>query len=278
MPELPEVETIRRGLKIALEGRRIAHVDVRRRDLRIPVPDDFESKIEGRIVESLTRRGKYLLINLDDGRVVIVHLGMSGRMIIEPASLRSNVEGLHEHVVFELEDGARIRFSDPRRFGLMALTDRDSIDTHPFFLDMGPEPLSEAFGGAALHAAIRTKRTPIKSALLDQHVVAGLGNIYVCEALYRAGISPRRLAMNVSRPRIDRLVEAIREVLLEAIEAGGSTLKDYARADGELGYFQHRFAVYDRAGEPCPDCDCSVGVSHIVQSSRSTYFCAKRQR
>ncbi len=160
----------------------------------------------------------------------------------------------------------------------MALSDRTSIDAHPFFLDMGPEPLSDAFDGAALHAAIRAKRTPIKSALLDQHVVAGLGNIYVCEALYRAGISPRRLAMSVSRPRIDRLVEAIRAVLLEAIDAGGSTLKDYMRADGELGYFQHRFAVYDRAGEPCPDCDCSTGVAHIVQSNRSTYYCARRQR
>ena len=278
MPELPEVETIRRGLSIALEGKRIDRVDVRRRDLRIPVPDDFESNIEGSRAERLARRGKYLLIVLDSGRVLIVHLGMSGRMIIEPAQRRSNVERLHEHVVFELGDGTRIRFSDPRRFGLMALAELDMIDTHPFFLDMGPEPLSDQFNGAALYAALREKRTPIKSALLDQHVVAGLGNIYVCEALYRAGISPRRLAMNVGYARVEKLVAAIRAVLLEAIEAGGSTLKDYTRADGELGYFQHRFAVYDRAGEPCPECDCTVGVAHIVQSNRSTYYCAKRQR
>lgn len=278
MPELPEVETIRRGLKIALEGERIARVEVRRRDLRIPVPDDFESTIAGRRVDSLGRRGKYLLLNLDDGSVLIIHLGMSGRMLIEPAAKRSNVAALHEHVVFELEDGTRIRYFDPRRFGLMALGEQAALDTHPFFLDMGPEPLSESFNADSLHAALKNKRTPIKAALLDQHVVAGLGNIYVCEALYYAGISPRRLAMNVSRARAAKLVEAICTVLLEAIEAGGSTLKDYARADGELGYFQHRFAVYDRAGEPCPACDCSVGVTHIVQSNRSTFYCAKHQR
>ena len=278
MPELPEVETIRRGLAIALEGKRIARVEVRRRDLRIPVPDDFERNVAGRRVESLGRRGKYLLLDLDNGRVLIIHLGMSGRMLIEPAAKRSNVAALHEHVVFELEDGTRIRFTDPRRFGLMALAERSSLDSHPFFLEMGPEPLSESFDADSLHTALRDKRTPIKAALLDQHVVAGLGNIYVCEALYRAGISPRRLAMNVSKPRVTKLVEAIRAVLLDAIEAGGSTLKDYARADGELGYFQHRFAVYDRAGEPCPACDCRVGVAHIVQSNRSTFYCAKRQR
>ena len=278
MPELPEVETIRRGLKIALEGKRIARVEVRRRDLRIPVPDNFELAIVGRRVDSLGRRGKYLLLNLDNGRVLIIHLGMSGRMLIEPSAKRSNVAALHEHVVFELEDGTRIRFSDPRRFGLMALGEQATLDKHPFFLDMGPEPLSESFNADSLHAALKMKRTPIKAALLDQHVVAGLGNIYVCEALYRAGISPRRLAMTVSKPRIVKLVDAIRMVLLEAIEAGGSTLKDYARADGELGYFQHRFAVYDRAGEPCPTCDCKSGVAHIVQSNRSTFYCAKRQR
>jgi formamidopyrimidine-DNA glycosylase len=278
MPELPEVETIRRGLTLALEGKRITDVDVRRRDLRIPLPDDFESSLAGRRVEALGRRGKYLVLALGDGHALIIHLGMSGRMLIEPASRRSNVAALHEHVVFTLEDGSRIRFTDPRRFGLMALAELDSIESHPFFLEMGPEPLSEAFNGEALYAAIKEKRTPIKAALLDQHVVAGLGNIYVCEALYRAGISPRRLAMNVGRARVEKLVEAIRAVLLEAIEAGGSTLKDYARADGELGYFQHRFAVYDRAGEPCPDCDCDIGVAHIVQSNRSTFYCAKRQR
>jgi formamidopyrimidine-DNA glycosylase len=202
---------------------------------------------------------------------------MSGRMLIEPASKRANVPALHEHVIFTLEDGTRIRFSDPRRFGLMALADMDSIDSHPFFLEMGPEPLSDAFTGAALYAALKDKRTSIKAALLDQHVVAGLGNIYVCEALYWAGVSPRRLAMNVGRVRSGKLVGAIRKVLLEAIEAGGSTLRDYARADGELGYFQHRFAVYGRAGEPCPHCDCNSGVVHIVQSNRSTFYCPRRQ-
>jgi formamidopyrimidine-DNA glycosylase len=278
MPELPEVETIRRGLATAVKGRRISRVEVRRRDLRILVPDDFESNLRGRRVNSLARRGKYLLLNLDNGRVLIIHLGMSGRMLIEPASRRSNVAALHEHVVFALDDGTLIRFTDPRRFGLMALAEQATIDSHPFFLDMGPEPLSEEFTGAVLYEAIKDKRAPIKAALLDQHVVAGLGNIYVCEALFHAGISPRRLAMNVGRARVDKLVEAIRAVLLDAIEAGGSTLKDYAKADGELGYFQHRFAVYDRAGQPCPGCDCHVGVAHIVQSNRSTFYCAKRQR
>ena len=274
MPELPEVETVRRGLAARLVGRRIVHVTVRRPDLRRPLPPDMGQVLTGRAVEGFGRRGKYLLVHLEGGRVLIAHLGMSGRFAVADAP----TGGAHEHVVLHFDDGAVLSFTDHRRFGLMALAESAGLEEHPLLAGMGPEPLGADFDGPALAGRLKGKDTAIKAALLDQRVVAGLGNIYVCEALYHAGLSPRRRAGSVQGGRAARLARAIREVLEKAIAAGGSTLRDYAQASGELGYFQHRFAVYDRAGEPCPGCDCGAGVKRIVQGGRSTFYCAKRQR
>jgi formamidopyrimidine-DNA glycosylase len=287
MPELPEVETVRRGLAIAMEGRSIRCVRVVRRDLRIPIPEGFAERLVGRTVTRLGRRAKYLLVECDDGTMLIVHLGMSGRMVID-RSRESSVPGKfvhgssiyerHEHVVFELGDGTVVRFSDPRRFGLMTLASAAGLDLHPLFAHLGPEPTGEDFDGGRLQSLLAGKRTPIKAALLDQRVVAGLGNIYVCESLFASGISPRRIAATVQRDRATRLAGAIRDVLKDAIEAGGSTLRDHVTPNGEIGYFQHRFKVYDREGQPCPGCDCGAGIRRIVQSGRSTFYCPRRQR
>ena len=274
MPELPEVETVRRGLAARLTGRRITHVTVRRPDLRRPLPPDMGQVLTGRAVREFGRRGKYLLVHLDGGGVLIVHLGMSGRLSIDAAP----GGGAHEHVVLHFDDGAVLRYDDHRRFGLMDLTEAARLDEHELLRSMGPEPLAPGFDGPALARRLHAKDTPIKAALLDQRVVAGLGNIYVCEALYYAGLSPRRRAGSVQGRRAERLAKAIRHVLEEAIAAGGSSLRDYVQASGELGYFQHRFAVYDRADLPCPGCDCGAGVRRIVQSGRSTFYCAQRQR
>ncbi len=274
MPELPEVETVRRGLAARLTGRCITHVTVHRADLRRPLPPELASVLRGRRIEGFDRRGKYLLVHLDGGRVLIAHLGMSGRFSIAGAPSGDP----HEHVLFHFDDGAVLRYADHRRFGLMDLTDTEMLEDHALLRDMGPEPLSNRFAGPVLAHRLHGKKTPIKAALLDQHVVAGLGNIYVCEALFHAGLSPRRRAYTVQGARAERLAWAIREVLQAAIEAGGSTLRDYVQASGELGYFQHRFAVYDRADRPCPGCDCTGTVRRIVQSNRSTFYCAKRQR
>lgn len=280
MPELPEVETIRRGLAAKLEGRRFKRVEVRRRDLRIPLPADFASRLEGRRVEGLSRRGKYILATLDDGQVLIAHLGMSGRLIITDGQAGEPLP--HEHVIFETDDGTTIGFYDARRFGLLTLTREAELARHPLLAALGPEPLSNAFDGPVLAAALRHKATPIKAALLDQRVVAGLGNIYACESLFRAGISPRRLAKTVQGRRAARLASAIRGVLSDAIAAGGSSLRDYLQVSGELGYFQHQWAVYGREGEPCPGCDCRLertgGIRRIVQAGRATFYCPKRQR
>ena len=288
MPELPEVETVRRGLAEVMEGRRVERVEVRRYDLRIPVPDDFDRRLEGRTLERLGRRAKYLVGEFDDGTILLAHLGMSGRMIIETPDDAAREPGVfthdsgqhakHEHVVFHVGNGTVIRFSDPRRFGLMTLTDRESFADHKLIRHLGPEPTGADFTGPVLAARLKTKHTPIKAALLDQRVVAGVGNIYACEALYAAGISPRRQAATVQGRRADRLAKAVREVLDEAIAAGGSSLRDHVAPTGELGYFQHRFKVYGRTGEPCPGCDCGQSVRRIVQSGRSTFYCAKRQR
>lgn len=293
MPELPEVETVRRGLAEVMEGRRVERVEVRRHDLRIPVPDDFALRLKGRTLEKLGRRAKYLVGEFDDGTVLLAHLGMSGRMIIEtpddgaPASLENRPGNFvhdpgkharHEHIVFHVGNGTVIRFSDPRRFGLMTLTDRDSFAGHKLIRHLGPEPTGEDFTGPVLAARLKGKHTPIKAALLDQRVVAGVGNIYACEALYAAGLSPRRQASTVQGRRADRLAAAVRDVLGEAIAAGGSSLRDHVAPTGELGYFQHSFKVYGRTGETCPGCDCSQSVQRIVQSGRSTFYCAKRQR
>ncbi|MGH7098351.1 MAG: bifunctional DNA-formamidopyrimidine glycosylase/DNA-(apurinic or apyrimidinic site) lyase [Stellaceae bacterium] len=274
MPELPEVETIRRGLARVMSGRQILSADLRRADLRRPFPPGLADLLKGAAVGALARRGKYILIEVGAEGVLILHLGMSGRITAGTAGEAAR----HDHVVLTLDDGTVIRFNDPRRFGLIDYTTRAAAAHHPLLAELGPEPLDAGFDGRTLAAALAGKLTPLKAALLDQRVVAGLGNIYVCEALYRARLSPRRLAGTVGRGRADRLVLAIRAVLEEAIEAGGSSLRDYVQADGELGYFQHRWAVYGREGMPCPGCDCAPGVTRIVQSGRSTFFCARRQR
>ena len=281
MPELPEVETVRRGLARAMEGRRIDGVRVARRDLRRPLPPDFEERLIGRTVTAVGRRAKYLTIDLDDGGVLLAHLGMSGRMIVDengPGTRSSRRQADHEHVTFVLGNRTFVRFADPRRFGMMDLVSRGALSDHPLIAHLGPEPTEAEFDGNRLWASLDGKRTPIKAALLDQRVVAGLGNIYVCESLFESGISPRRLAANVGPARAGRLARAIRETLASAIDAGGSTLRDHVAPDGELGYFQHRFKVYGREGEPCPDCDCGGAVRRIVQSGRSTFYCAARQR
>lgn len=274
MPELPEVETVRRGLEGPLVGHRLVRVDQRRPDLRWPLPPDFASRLTGRRVERLERRAKFILAHLDDEQIWMTHLGMSGRMFIEAGLVAP--PGKHDHIVIQTDDGVTVTFQDHRRFGMMDLFPATELLDHRLLKDLGPEPLGNAFAGPVLSAALEGRRTPIKAALLDQTVVAGLGNIYVCEALYRAGISPRRLAKSVAGKRAERLVPMIRAVLDEAIAKGGSTLRDYVQASGELGYFQHSFAVYGREGEPCHA--CGALVQRIVQSGRSTFFCGKCQR
>lgn len=282
MPELPEVETVRQGLLPVLEGRRLRRVVARRPDLRFPLPERFAERLTGRSVQRLERRAKYLLAHLDGGEVLIMHLGMSGRFSIDGATPGSFVHagatnGKHDHIVFETDQGARITFTDHRRFGMMDLFPEAEIATYKYLASLGPEPLSEDFSAAHLAGALKGKKTPIKSALLDQTVVAGLGNIYVCEALFRAGISPRRRASTVGLERARRLVPEIKSVLSDAIRDGGSTLRDYKKTSGELGYFQTRFRVYDREGEPCMRRGCEGRIVRIVQSGRSTYFCRKCQ-
>ncbi|WP_282604637.1 bifunctional DNA-formamidopyrimidine glycosylase/DNA-(apurinic or apyrimidinic site) lyase [Pelagibius sp. Alg239-R121] len=290
MPELPEVETVMRGLRVRLEGRRLVKVTQRRPNLRFPFPDNFVQRLTGRRVESLSRRAKYIQMQLDDGQVLLCHLGMSGRMIIIDASDLTSEKSpweAHDHVIFETDHGDEVRFNDARRFGVMDLIDGDKLDEHKLLSGLGPEPLGNAFNGPELARRLEGKRSPIKAALLDQKVVAGLGNIYVCEALHIAGLSPKRQAYTVQGQRAERLVSAVRDVLGRAIEAGGSSLRDYVQVDGELGYFQHDWVVYGREGELCrrcgkgggsPDDAGAVVVRRIVQSNRSTFYCASCQR
>ncbi|HEY5048681.1 MAG TPA: bifunctional DNA-formamidopyrimidine glycosylase/DNA-(apurinic or apyrimidinic site) lyase [Rhizomicrobium sp.] len=285
MPELPEVETVRRGLAPVLEHHRFTHVETRRGDLRRPFPPDFVQRLQGRTVSRLWRRAKYLLADLDSGETLVVHLGMSGRVAIhtreldfKPGAQGDPGRGKHDHVVFETDAPARIVFTDHRRFGLMTIVDTETLDTNSLFKGIGVEPLSKAFDAARLRRALEGKRTPIKSALLDQRVVAGLGNIYVCEALFRARISPKRSAAGISADRAALLVATIKAVLKDAIKAGGSSLRDYAKADGALGEFQHRFAVYGRAGRRCGSPGCPGTVKRIVQAGRSTFYCPSCQR
>jgi formamidopyrimidine-DNA glycosylase len=279
MPELPEVETVMRGLRERLEGRVIRHAVAHRADLRWKLPEGFARQLIGARVRSFRRRGKYILMRLDGGRSVLLHLGMSGRMVLRRAD--GSPAGLHEHLVLETDDGWHLGFVDPRRFGAADLVATAEEDTHRLLAGLGPEPLEEGFDAATLSAALAGKRTPIKAALLDQGVVAGLGNIYVSEALFRAGISPRRLASTVAGRRAEWLVPAIRATLTEAIAAGGSSLRDYVQPDGELGYFQHAWKVYGREGEPCERCPgrpkCA-GIRRVVQSGRSTFYCPLTQR
>jgi formamidopyrimidine-DNA glycosylase len=275
MPELPEVETVRRGLALKMSGRRIVRAELRRPDLRRPFPPQLAERLGGAQIGALRRRGKYILIELDADGLLLLHLGMSGRITAGDAA---QPDLRHDHVVLTLDDGTVVRFNDARRFGTLDYLRRSEADRHPLLAGLGPEPLEAGFDGAYLAHKLAGKMTPIKAALLDQRIVAGLGNIYVCEALYRARLSPRRLAGTIGRGRAERLVAAIRAVLDEAIEAGGSSLRNYVQANGELGYFQHRWAVYGHEGEPCPGCTCAEGVRRITQSGRSTFFCAKRQR
>ena len=289
MPELPEVETVRLGLLPVMEGHTLTQVETRRGDLRVPFPRDFAARMRGRKVKKLWRRAKYLLADLDSGETLVIHLGMSGRMSVFAEGKARRIgsyvydkapegagTGKHDHVVFETNAPARIIFNDHRRFGLMTLVETSHLDQDKLFKDIGIEPLSAGFNTAYLVKALDGKKTPIKSALLDQRVVAGLGNIYVCEALFRARISPKRLAGSVSRERIGPLVTAIKKVLKDAIAAGGSTLRDHAQATGDPGNFQHRFLVYGREGLPCK-LDCPGTVKRIVQAGRSTFYCPKCQ-
>lgn len=287
MPELPEVETVRRGLAPAMEGAVIARADIRRPDLRWPFPTGMDARLTGARVLRLGRRSKYLLADLDRGETLIVHLGMSGRMIVSGLAA-PHVPGRfhhhhpaperHDHVVLHMEGGARVTFNDARRFGAMDLTATAALEAHPWLATLGPEPLGNGFHAGYLHARLAGRRMPVKAALLDQRIVAGLGNIYVCEALHRAGISPKRAAGRISAGRIERLTEAIRATLRDAIDAGGSSLRDYRQADGELGYFQHSFRAYGREGAACPTHGCGGTVRRIVQSGRSTFWCPGCQR
>ncbi|MFB9148518.1 bifunctional DNA-formamidopyrimidine glycosylase/DNA-(apurinic or apyrimidinic site) lyase [Roseovarius ramblicola] len=283
MPELPEVETVRRGLAPVMEGHVIARARINRPDLRWPFPPDMAARLTGARVLALRRRSKYLLADLSTGETLLVHLGMSGRMLVSGAPVGRFVHdhpapGKHDHVILDMETGARITFNDPRRFGAMDLMPTDAVEAHPLLARLGPEPLGNGFHEGHLAAALAGRRTPVKSALLDQRIVAGLGNIYVCEALYRARISPRRLAGNVGQRRVGRLVPVIRDVLRDAIAAGGSSLRDYRQADGELGYFQHGFDVYGREGAPCHTPGCAARIARIVQSARSSFYCPRCQR
>lgn len=283
MPELPEVETVRRGLVPSMEGARFKQVDVNRAGLRWPFPNDMRTRLEGAQVLQLRRRSKYILADLDRGESLLIHLGMSGRMTVSGDPLGQFTHDhpalqKHDHVVFHMDNGARITFNDPRRFGALDLIDTATAADHKLLATLGPEPLGNDFNESYLQAALKTRMMPIKSALLDQKIIAGLGNIYVCEALFRAGISPRRKAGQISAHRIAALVPIIRDVLQEAIAAGGSSLKDFRQADGALGYFQHRFDVYDREGTPCHRDDCGGIIRRITQSGRSSFYCSQCQR
>jgi formamidopyrimidine-DNA glycosylase len=295
MPELPEVETVRRGLEPAMEGARFAKVEVHRGDLRWPLAKDFKRRLEGKTVTGLGRRAKYLLADLSSGDVLIMHLGMSGSFhVFQKSGGRGKAPGnyyheraqhsAHDHIVFHMSSGAVVTFNDPRRFGSMKIVPRQELDAEPLLSRLGPEPLGNAFDAAALAHACKGKKTTLKAALSDQRVVAGLGNIYVCEALYRARLSPKRVAATIAtktgapNERAERLVEGIKAVLNDAIRDGGSSLRDHRLTDGELGMFQHRFRVYDREGEKCPTRGCGGTVKRIVQNGRSTFYCPACQK
>lgn len=307
MPELPEVETVRRGLAPVMEGARFIEVEARRPDLRRPLPENFAKRLEGQTVTMLRRRAKYLLADLSSGEVLMMHLGMSGSFRVSHEGSGTKKQGraagkgpheetpgvfhhprseaqAHDHVVFHLSNGVRIAFNDPRRFGLMLLVPAQELAAHPLMKEIGPEPLDKAFDASVLARTCAGKATSLKAALLDQKVVAGLGNIYVCEALHRARLSPTRCAATIAtktgkpNARAEALVVAIKAVLKDAIAAGGSSLRNYQRTDGELGLFQHRFRVYDREGAPCVTPGCTGKVTRIVQNGRSTFFCPKCQK
>ena len=293
MPELPEVETVRRGLAPVMEGALVTKLVLNRPNLRFPFPDNFANKVQGQKIISLGRRAKYLLVDLTNGNVIIMHLGMSGsfRTLDEnsPGNFhhaRNKLEA-HDHVIFHLQlpegETAQVIYNDPRRFGLMLLADRTTLDQHPMICDLGVEPVGNELNDDLLAIRFAAKNAPLKAALLDQRIIAGLGNIYVCEALWRSGLSPKRkartLVLKSGQPtaRLTLLVENIRQVIQEAIVAGGSSLRDHAQTDGSLGYFQHSFAVYDCEGKPCQKDECNGTIARIVQSGRSTFYCPRCQ-
>ncbi|MDE0781663.1 MAG: bifunctional DNA-formamidopyrimidine glycosylase/DNA-(apurinic or apyrimidinic site) lyase [Planktomarina sp.] len=283
MPELPEVETVRRGLMPAILGQIIFMAEVNRPDLRWPFPKNMAKRLTGARVTALRRRSKYILIDLDRGETLIIHLGMSGRMLISGFKLGNfftehPAAEKHDHVVFHMENGARVTFNDARRFGAMDLATTAEVENHKFLTSLGPEPLGNSFNEGYLKGALTGKNTPIKTALLDQRIIAGLGNIYVCEVLYRSKILPTQKAATLSKLAIGKIVPTIREVLEEAISAGGSSLKDYRQTGGELGYFQHNFQVYGREGETCKEKVCKGTIKRITQAGRSSFFCPQCQR
>ena len=293
MPELPEVETVRRGLQGAMEGSKIVKAEARRKDLRFPFQKDFVARLEGQTVTGLGRRAKYLMADLASGDVLLMHLGMSGSFRVvkdenvnTPGQFRHprNDDRAHDHVMFRMSSGADVIFNDPRRFGYMKIIARNALEDEPLLKGLGPEPLGNEFDAKMLARSCASKKTSLKAALLDQRVVAGLGNIYVCEALFRAHLSPRRLAATLATRKGEptdhagRLVEAIHAVLNQAIKAGGSSLRDHRQTSGELGYFQHSFQVYDREGEKCQSAGCSGIVRRFTQNGRSTFWCPKCQK
>ncbi|MGY6410249.1 MAG: bifunctional DNA-formamidopyrimidine glycosylase/DNA-(apurinic or apyrimidinic site) lyase [Alkalilacustris sp.] len=288
MPELPEVETVRRGLLPVMEGAVIATAQIRRPDLRWPLPDRMAERLTGARVLTLRRRSKYILADLSTDETLLMHLGMSGRVLISTPDATRHAPGTfhhahpapetHDHVILDLDQGARVTFNDARRFGAMDLVATTQAEAHPWLAALGPEPLGNGFCEAYLQGALRGRATPIKTALLDQRLIAGLGNIYVCESLFRAGIAPWRKAGRIAAPRIAALVPVIRAVLSEAIAAGGSSLRDHRQTNGELGYFQHTFRVYGREGAPCVTPGCDATIRRLVQSGRSTFHCPRCQR
>ncbi len=281
MPELPEVETVCRGMEKALKGRIITNVNQRRKNLRVPFPANLSRKLEGQKVEQLGRRAKYILLGLTNQKTMILHLGMSGRILLVPPNQDYEIQK-HDHLILSFDDDSKVVFNDARRFGMVMLASENELEGHKAFKALGPEPLGNNFSSLVLFEALKNKKTSIKAALMDQRVVAGLGNIYVCEALFYAGIDPARIAASITEKESNKLVQVIRDVLDKAIKAGGSTLKDYHKADGTLGYFQYQFAVYDREGQACPGCICDVskigGVKKITQGGRSTYYCSQKQK
>lgn len=283
MPELPEVETVRRGLAPVMEGQVIARAQVNRPDLRWPFPDRMAERLTGARITRLWRRSKYILADLSTGESLLIHLGMSGRMLVSGDPLGRFVHDhaapeKHDHVVLDMGQGARITFNDPRRFGAMDLLPTETAERHPLLAELGPEPLGNGFSESYLIGVLKGRKTPVKSALLNQKNIAGLGNIYVCEALFRTGIHPARKVNQLSQTRLAGLVPVVRKVLEDAIAAGGSSLRDFRQADGELGYFQHSFDVYGRDGLPCRTEGCTDSVRRIVQSGRSSFYCPTCQR
>ena len=283
MPELPEVETVLRGISPILEGNQIDYAQVNRPDLRRPFPNNLAKRLKNRRINFLHRRSKYILIDLSEGETLIMHLGMSGRIMISQkvsGTFHHNTthSQKHDHFILHLKDNHQLTFNDPRRFGVIDLLKTENLELSGMLSQIGPEPLSNSFNEAYFVSTMRLKKTNIKSALLDQRVVAGLGNIYVCEALFRAGISPKRQALRISHKKLSSLVPIIKEILLEAISSGGSSLRDFRNASGDLGYFQHSFDVYGREDQDCYNTECDSKIKRITQAGRSSFYCSNCQR